>query len=244
MIKHPNKILCVGSGCNIKHVINFSETKEFVFIDSQPRIKNENLYLEPKFQKNEYVSDFVNNLLLTCLFNGFEFESKSVLDKNYHTKIISKKWQYISWIKKIPENINPTMLVFINKKTQQKIIYYISTNINFNINSNLRYDISSSDAIIVTEYFPEIILLEYFGSSKIFIGYSNINYQDSVTDKEVQNDVIYFLHNYPCNRQYFFSGFYGIDNETGIISNCKYFDDFLLYNLKYISKNHIKYIKN
>lgn len=244
MIKHPNKILCVGTGYNIQHVIHFSETKEFVFIDSQPRIKNENLYLEPKFEKKEYVSDFVNNLLLTCLFNGFEFESKYVLDKKYHTKIISKKWQYISCLKRIPENINPTMLVFINKNTHQKIIYYISTNINFNVDSNLRYDISSSDAIIVTEYFPEIILLEYFDSSKIFIGYSNINYQDSVTDKAFQNDIIYFLHNYPCNTQYFFSGFYCLDNESGIITKCNDFDDFLVYNLKYISKNHIKYIKN
>jgi hypothetical protein len=236
MIKHPNKILYIGAGHNIEIVKYFSETKEFVFIDTQPRIKNEKLYLEPKFNQKEYISDFVNNLLLTCLFNGFELEKKTVLDKKYHKKIMSKKWYHISFFKKIPENINPTMLVFSNKKTQQKIIYYISTNINYNINYNLRYDISSSDAIIVTEYFPDINILDYFESSKIFIGYSNINYQDSSHEKNFKNDIVYFLHNYSCNRQYFFYEFYIVDNNTGIITKCKDFDDFLLDNINLINR--------
>jgi hypothetical protein len=65
---NPNKILCIGAGHNIQSVIHFSETKEFVFIDSQPRIKNEMLYLETNFDKKKYVFNFVNDLLLTCLY--------------------------------------------------------------------------------------------------------------------------------------------------------------------------------
>jgi hypothetical protein len=237
MVKYANKILCIGTGCNIQHVIHFSETKEFVFIDSQPRIKNKKLYLEAKFNKKEYVSDFVNNLLLTCLFNGFELETTTVLDKKYYTKIIPNICcYYISWFKKVPKNINPTMLVFTNKKTQQKIIYYISTNINFNINNHLRYDISSSDAIVVTDYFPEISILEYFGTSKIFIGYSNVNYQNVVDNKYFKNDILYFLHYYNCNRQYFFTYFYIVDNDSGIITKCIDFDNFLLYNINFMNK--------
>ena len=43
MLKHPNKILYIGAGHNIEPVKHFSQTKEFIFVDSQPRIKNENL---------------------------------------------------------------------------------------------------------------------------------------------------------------------------------------------------------
>jgi hypothetical protein len=232
---NPNKILCIGAGHNIQSVIHFSETKEFVFIDSQPRIKNEMLYLEPKFDKKKYVSNFVNDLLLTCLYNGFELETTNIIDKTYHTKIISKKW-YSFCLQQLPKHINPTMLVFTNKKTQQKIKYYISTNINFNINPNLRHDIASSDAIIVLEYFPEINILTYFDNPKIFIGYSNINYQLSVNDTSFNNDILYFLHNYICNRRYYFIDFYIVDNETGITSKCKDFDNFLVYNMNYIKK--------
>ena len=126
--------------------------------------------------------------MLSCLYYGFELESKTIIDKKYYKKIMSKKWCYISFFKKIPKHINPTMLVFINQKTQQKIIYYISTNLNLNIDANLRYDISSSDAIIVTEYFPEIDILDYFGTLKLFIGYSNINYRDE-DDNNFKNDI-------------------------------------------------------
>lgn len=233
MLKHPNKILYIGAGHNIEPVKHFSQTKEFIFVDSQPRIKNENLHLETKFNKEKYVSDFVNNLLLTCVFNGFELVSTKVLDKKYNTKIISKKNRFISWFKKGPENINPTMLVFTNKNTQQKIIYYISTNINLNINPKLRYDIASSNAIIVSDYFSEINILEYFNNTKIFIGYSNINYKDRINNIPVQTDILFFLHNYHCNRLYFFSEFYMVHFETGIISKYEDFDKFLHNNSKY-----------
>ena len=231
MNNYARKILYIGAGYDIKPVMHFPETKEFVFIDSQPRIKNEKLFLEPEFNKKEYNSDFVNNLLLSCLYYGFTLESTNILDKNYYKKIISKKMYYISWFKKLPKHINPTILEFINKETQQRITYYISTNINFNMNNRLLFDISSSDSIIVTDYFPEINVLEHFGSSKIFIGYSNINYQNGMSDKHFKNDLLYFLHNYSCNRRYYFSDFHIVDDETGTITKCQDFNDFLVCNV-------------
>ena len=229
MIKHPNKILHIGRGCNIESVIHFSQTKEFVFIDSQPRIKCEKIYLEPTFNKKEYISDFVNNLLLTCLFHGFELESKTIIDKKYHKKIIPKKWFYFSCLKKMPKNIDPTLLVFTNKKTEQIIHYYISTNIKYNIYPGLRYDISTSNAIIVSEYFPDTQILDYFGTSKIFIGYSNINYHNNNNNNN--NNVLYFLHNPKCNIHHFFSEFYIIDKNNVNISKYKDFNDLLLENV-------------
>ena len=80
MLKYPNKILYIGTGCNIEPVKHFLQTKEFIFVDSQPRIKNENLHLETTFNKKKYVSDFVNNLLLTCVFNGFGWKGFSKMN--------------------------------------------------------------------------------------------------------------------------------------------------------------------
>ena len=114
-------------------------------------------------------------------------------------------------------------MLFIHKNTQQRIIYYISTNINLNITPKLRDDISSSDAIIVSEYFSEINILEYFNNTKIFIGYSNINYKNRIDDIPLKNDILFFFHTYM------------VDYETGIIIKYENFDKFLHYNSKYFN---------
>jgi hypothetical protein len=195
MVTYANKILYVGAGCNIQKVSHFNETKQFVFIDSQPRSGFDTG--QSKFHKEFYEPNFYNDLISSCKHYGFLLDFVSVLDNNYYKKIISSKWYYTSWFYKIPNDINPTLLVFTNKNTNQRINYYISTNIKFNMNEYLRNDIASCDGIIVSEYFPEKDILRYFDRPKIFFGYTNTCYfiEDN-THNDEDNNILYFLHIY------------------------------------------------
>lgn len=226
MIKHANKILYVGAGLHIMPVTHFPQTKQFIFIDSQPRSEFDSTH--PKFYTGFYRQHFINDLIASCQHYGFIFDSYTILDKNYYKKIISRKWYYSSWFYKIPPDINPTILVFINKKTKQTIRYYISTNIKFNMNKKLEDDISSCDGIIVSGYFPETILLQYFKNPKVFFGYTNTCYNISPSfSSECDNTIIYFLHNCICNLQYYFYEFYIVYDDSGIIIKCEDFKNFL-----------------
>lgn len=226
MIKHPNKILYVGAGLNIMPVKHFQETKHFVFVDSQPR--NEIEVSDQKFNKNFYRSRFINDLVETCHKYGFIFDYCSVLDKNYYKKIISKKWQYLSWFYKIPSNLNPTIIVFKNKNTNQIIRYYISTNIRFNMNKLLENDIDTSDGIIVSGVLPNIGILQYFSRPKIFFGYTNTCYNISNSiSNDNEDSIIYFLHNFICNTPYYFIEFYMIYYDSGDFIKCENFNSFL-----------------
>ena len=226
MIKHANKILYVGAGLHIEPVKHFPSTKYFVFIDSQPRSEFDSFH--PKFNFNCYRDYFVNDLINTCKYYGFFLNSFTVLDKKYYKKIMNKKWYYLSWFYKIPPNINPAMLVFYNQKTQQKLTYYISTNIKFNMHKNLENDIATCDGIIVSGYFPENEILNYFISPKVFFGYTNTIYSlEPDTSHEEDNNILYFLHNYICNTQYYFTEFYLVYNNSGIILKCQDFKHFI-----------------
>lgn len=226
MSKHCNKILYVGAGCHIEPVKHFPLTKLFVFVDSQPRSECDSFHY--KFNKNFYRQHFINDLISTCQYYGFLFDSYTILDKKYSKKIINKAWYYTSWFYKIPNDINPTMLVFINNKTQQKLIYYISTNIKFNMNKYLLNDIGTCDGIIVSGYFPEKDILQYFIKPKAFFGYTNTCYYIKNDDSnEKENNILYFLHNCICNTQYYFTGFYMVSNDSGVIAHCQSFSHFL-----------------
>jgi hypothetical protein len=223
--KHANKILYVGAGYHIEPVIHFPETKQFVFIDTQPRSPCED---SPKFKSYLYRPNFISDLIDCCQYYGFDIESCSILDKKYYKKIVSNGWYYLSCFFKIPNNINPTMLVFFNKNTQQKIVYYVSTNIKFNMNKQLLTDISTCDGIIISGYHPETELLQYFTTPKAFFGYSNTSYViDTENLKETDNTIIYFLHNCICNTPYYFTDFYLVYNDSGVIVNCHDFTNFI-----------------
>jgi len=219
MISKPNKILYVGAGHHIEPVTHFPETKYFVFIDSQPRSEFDTAY--PKYNFVFYKEHFLNNLIASCKSYEFILDSFTILDKNYYKKIITKKRYYISWFCKIPSNINPTMLVFKNNKTHQQLTYYISTNIKFNMNKILENDIASCDAIIVSGYFPEKLILQYFVSPKVFFGYTNtgyiLEYDNQVEEK---NNILYFLHNCICNIPYYFTEFNMVCYNSGVIIKC------------------------
>lgn len=120
------------------------------------------------------------------------------------------------------------MLVFTNKKTKQTIRYYISTNIKFNMNKILEYNIATSDGIIVSGYFPETCILNYFSAPKTFFGYTNTCYTISSSfSTNNENTIIYFLHTCICNTQYYFIEFYMVHDDSGVIIKCEDFNNFL-----------------
>ncbi len=209
------KLLYVGAGCNIASTLHFKETAEFVFIDNQPRSNDEKF--STKFNRNNYVSDFVINLITECSKYGFTFDMDYQLDKRYYKKILSWKQRYYNNYHKRFVYINPTLLVFRNIITNQILKYYISVNLKINVTSMLHIDIESCDGILVNGYYPEIEILRHFNKPKAFFGYTNSNYTiDTITfSKETDNNIIYFLQNCICNTQYYFDEFYMIDRETG-----------------------------
>jgi len=229
MIKHANKILYVGAGLHIMPITHFPQTKQFIFIDSQPRSEFDSVH--HKFNNKFYRPNFVNELISICKCYGFIIDSYTIIDKKYYKYIISKKWYYSSWFYKIPIDINPTILVFINERTKQTIRYYISTNIKFNMNKILEKDIATSDGIIVSRYFPETEILHYFSTPKKFFGYTNTGYTNtgyniSNFSSDNQNTIINFLHTCICNTPYYFIEFYTV-NDSGVINKRKDFNDFL-----------------
>lgn len=222
-MSHANKILYIGAGYHIEPVTHFPQTKTFIFVDSQPRSDVDTFH--PKFSTKYYKPYFVNDIIAICQHYGFILETYSILDKTYYKQIINKKWYYTSWIYKIPTDINPTMLVFLNNKTQQTLIYYISTNIKFNINDTLAKDISTCDGIIVSDYFPETKILKYFVKPKIFFGYTDTSYFINY-DSNKENTILYFLHNCSFNIPYYFIDFFMVHNDSGVIIKCQDFRHF------------------
>lgn len=232
MIKHANKILYVGAGCHIEPVKHFPETKQFVFIDSQPRSEFDSYY--PQFDKKFYKSNFINDIIDTCKSFGFLLETFNILDKNYYKKIINKKWYYPLWAYKIPPDINPSLLVFTNQKTRQQIKYYISTNIKFNMNEFLKDDIQTSDGIIVSGYFPEMEILQYFRIPMAFFGYTDTCY--IINDEDDNNNILLFLHKFLCNIQYYFIEFYMIYSDSGVIIKCQDFKNLVETSQEYYNQ--------
>ena len=226
-IKHANKIMYIGANRHIEPVTHFPETKEFVFIDTQPRSEFDTFY--PKFDKDFYRPKFYSNLIETCQQYGFTLETTYEFDSNYYKNIFSFKTYVKYLVKGFPEFINPTLLVFRNDKTGQVIHYYISTNIKFNMKSILQLDIESCDGIIISGFHPDIELLQYIKQPINFFGYTGTCYVTEKSDYDVdKQNIIYFLQSSPCNAKYYFKDFFAIVKETGVIYKCTDFEDFKL----------------
>jgi hypothetical protein len=227
-MNNPNKILYIGAGCHIEPVSHLINTKEFVFIDTQPR--NEFDSFHPKFDIWLYRKHFIRNLETECSNYGFIVDSVSLLDKKYFNKIISWKQYFYYLYNKKPNFINPTLMVFKNKKTCQTLKYYVSTNFQFNMHPLLKDDIATSDGIIVSGYIPPTDILKHFIKPKAFFGYTDTCYTSNETQFNNYKDdtIVNFLTNCLCNTQYYFKDFYMIEKKTGLIIRCINFSDFVI----------------
>ena len=114
-----------------------------------------------------YRDKFYDNLIQTCRIYGFTLFATIVLNK---LKTVT----------------NPTLLEFNNSLTGQRLKYYISINIEYDMCPILQRDIESADEMIFSGHFPSKKVLEFIDIHKLtfycytWTGYFNT---DSVKDK-------------------------------------------------------------
>lgn len=221
------KILYIGAGTHIDPVMHFPLTQEFVFVDTLPRSDRD---LPKTFNKKYYNIYFIDKLVQICEENNFKLKQIIELDKNYMNKILSIK-QKINHIFNPIKFINPTIFIFTNLLSGQTIKYYISTNIEYNMNSNLITDIEDSDALIISKYSPPTKLLDYFIKPKIFIGYSNVNYNidlNDIFDNKKRDSIVYIMNTNKTEiiSNYFYK-YYLVIYSNGVKLDCKNYDEFI-----------------
>jgi len=186
------KILYIGTSLHLDPLVDFNLTKEFIFIDTLPRKQyNDNNIFDIK----SYNKNFYSDLILYCYRLGFSLEFKVDLDKNYYKKTMTIKDRlYYMFFKKVPKHINPTLLLFYNKETEQVLKYYISTNIEYNINNNIIKDIESCDSLIMS-YEPIIKIFDYIKRPISVIGYYYMSFDFyeklDIKNKEIFNKYYY-----------------------------------------------------
>ncbi len=226
-INYINKILYINSGLHIEPTIHFPFTKEFIFVDKQPRCKNEKENLS--FDINNYNNKFIDDLFNMCNENNFKLKNTVELDNKFKNKILSlnQKMKYLIYE---PKYLNPTLLIFKNELTGQTIKYYISTNIEYNMNLELSEEIEDSEGFIVSGNSPSTKILDHFFKSKIFLGYNNTNYiinSNDYYDEYKRNTITYLLYTNKSNiiNNYFYK-YYLVIFRNGVKIECKNYDEF------------------
>ncbi len=160
-----DQILYMGPHCHVEMINYFPKCKKFIFIDIEPRNEYDDLYDERLFR-----TDFVPKLIAKFTSNNFIITSILKLDNNYHKKF------------NIPEKpyLNPHLIKAYNYTTNVQIKYYISTNILFNMNDELKNDIYNCNGIYVAGYMPNDYLLSLLNKEITFIGDNNTIYEQTI----------------------------------------------------------------
>jgi len=243
-VNNIKKMLYIGAWNHIECVNHFPNTKEFIFIDTQPRSEFDSLSFHQPF----YRKIFFQDLLMECRKKQFRLTNLTEIDKTYYKKILSVTQLMDYKLMDSYPFINPTLLSFVNNITEQTIHYYISTNIEYNMTPRLLQDIQSADALVVSGYFPKKILFDYLDKDmpKKFIGYSQTCYKTPIDEDPDEKDTIINFLKKPENiikNDYFYSYYY-VCYETGAYKKFASFKDFLenskILNTKY-SKQTTEY---
>lgn len=158
-----DQILYMGAHCHIEMINYFPKCKKFIFIDIEPRNEFDDLYDERLFR-----TDFVPKLISKFTTNNFIITSIVKLDNNYHKKFNIKDKPYL----------NPHLIIAYNYTKNIQIKYYISTNILFNMNDQLKNDIYNCNGLYVAGYWPNDYLVTLLNKDITFIGDSNTIYED------------------------------------------------------------------
>lgn len=222
------KFLYIGSGLDIEPIVHFCDVKEFVFIDTLPRSEFDGyIFNGSLFYDGFYRHKFIDLLIEKISKYGFELVEKILLDQEYYLEllpqdIIGKKTIYTinNFLTNFP-NINPSLMIFINKKTLQTIKYYISTNILVNMCDKLKKDIIESTGMIISGYHPDKIILDYLSSPiKLYCYTSTCYYLD---DEEVDdfNNIIYWTFNNPDKVKTYFNKIFVCDRTNGNLFECE-----------------------
>lgn len=174
----PKKLLYIGAGCHIQPVRHFPHTREFIFMDTQPRSEHDR---ENVFRSCFYRHRFYKRMVRMWSQYGFSLLSTTVLDKTYHTTLQMDS-SYDDHIKPFYPHMNPTLLSFSNPVTNQTIRYYISTNINYNMCPVLQKEIEETEGLIVSGYFPNKVLLDHLPKFIPFYCYISTCYSHDPED--------------------------------------------------------------
>lgn len=231
-----NQLLYIGTWHHIRPVVHFSQVKRFIFVDTQPRSEFDS---PDYFYEGFYRSRFMEGLIQKCQKYGFVLKEEKVLDEEYYKNVLTirqfEAYQQhqlvdpemrLNFDNGLPAYINPTLLTFVNQETNQEIKYYVSTNIEYNMNNELSKDIRESNGLIVSGYHPDGKLLESFDNlSKTFYGYSRTvfgNYPDEVDN---YNNIINLIHINKIESSKYFSQFFLVDWKSGKMDKCNDLND-------------------
>ena len=187
------KILYVGAGLHTKVLEDFSETRDFVFIDSRPRNEYGNEY----YYRPLYRGEFTNMLSKKLLHQGFE------------------KYEYIQFTNKYEEikveNLNSSCLFYYNKcgknlRSERELKYFISTSDRHDLfeNDYLHKELQECDNVVVSGYYPHSNILRYLTKPFHFVGYNTTVYSKNLkshlkkfSDDHERNSIMTFLHKFP-----------------------------------------------
>jgi hypothetical protein len=213
-----NSLLYIGAGTHLDIFKHFPYVEKFVLVDTLPRgYSNFNDSIN-KFDHECYVKNFIGNLITQMCKNNFMLTSIRQIDKKYYKKIFNTKQKiyYKLFAHKIPEFINPSLLIFNNIKSNQMVKYYISTSIQYNLTNELEQDIKETDGLIVCGHHPDKTLLDILDRPIKFYGYSSTCF--SYEPEYLDNTIIEWLYENPNSIYKYFNEFYTVNYDGGKIT--------------------------
>ena len=191
------KILYVGAGKDINPIKYFPDTKQFVFIDSQPR----NEYGFEYYYKPFYRHFFVNELKEKLSELNFKLFDEIRLTNNYEE--INRDY------------LDATKLYFSDKKgfnlrNERTLTYYISTAIPrsyFDLEKYIKEDIKDCDTVLVAGHNPHSIFLRDIKKPFYFVGCENTYFPKNYNscEEDYLNTVLSYVLKYPLSvKKYVF----------------------------------------
>ena len=220
-MENRKKILYIGAKLKVDYIYEFPNTKEFVFVDTLPRSS----WDHTKFTSKLYDNIFINALNMNLRMHGFTLTKQIEIDPNYYKKIMTCNQRLFTRFQNI-KYINPCLLIYVNEKTNKIIRYYISTNIEYNMNRILKFDIETADTLLVSSYVPSLCLMNYFDGPKKLVAYSQTCFKPSVYPRGEETIIDFLKQNYDVAYKYF-SEYFLICSETGSMTSYSHFFDFL-----------------
>lgn len=230
-----NKLLYIGVYDHIE-ITEYFKCNEYIFVDLQPLVSWD------IFDKSSKTIEFYRDDFVPFILNKFESKGyllQNIINLNNITQELGKYTE-------------PNLMIFENKKMNQIIKYYISTNIRYDLENitSLQKDITESDALYVAGHHPHKIILDYFKNKKAFISDSGTLYyidDDNNNNDDSQQTIIdIFGYNISYTEKYF-NSFYNITREDKYPYKFNSFNEFIKYNnfaQKMEKKSYIKAIKS